>query len=381
MSSTERTPLIDADAAGKPPHGAVVPTDDAENGSTDGRGRSRSVGRDGQVVQRRPEDEAAKALLDKPEPWTRADVLTYGLWTLLAVAFSVWAGYRISGRVDIDWHKTLMSALGGGLAGAAAMVIQVLTLMPLRTVMNYQYRYGTSLKEASRALYEDGGFPRYYAGLGAALFQGPIARFGDTAANAGIKALIPADSMPSFLRTAFASTLAALFRMTLTPIDTVKTTMQTQGQQGWALLRNRVKVHGIGTLWYGAFGTAAATFVGHYPWQNLEAIYLSPCRFGTYNFLEDHLPKPDTFLQLLGRQALMGFCASVVSDTISNSLRVVKTYRQVNATKISYRNAARAVIAADGLRGLFGRGLATRILANGLQGLLFSVLWKLFQRL
>lgn len=32
----------------------------------------------------------------------------------------------------------------------------------------------------------------------------------------------------------------------------------------------------------------------------------------------------------------------------------------------------------DGILGLFGRGLGTRILCNGLQGLLFSILWKLF---
>jgi len=44
-------------------------------------------------------------------------------------------------------------------------------------------------------------------------------------------------------------------------------------------------------------------------------------------------------------------------------------------------DAARAVIAADGVIGLFGRGLSTRILANGLQGLLFSVLWELFMNL
>ena len=56
----------------------------------------------------------------------------------------------------------------------------------------------------------------------------------------------------------------------------------------------------------------------------------------------------------------------------------MKTYRQVNATRIGYFAAAEAVIAADGLRGLFGRGLKTRIIANGLQGLMFSILWKLF---
>lgn len=119
-------------------------------------------------------------------------------------------------------------------------------------------------------------------------------------------------------------------------------------------------------MWYGALATAAATFVGHYPW------------FGTYNFLQEKIPVPDTTGQKLLRQAFIGFCASVISDTASNSLRVLKTYRQVNETRIGYVNAARAVISVDGWTGLFGRGLRTRILANGMQGLMFSVLWKLF---
>lgn len=59
---------------------------------------------------------------------------------------------------------------------------------------------------------------------------------------------------------------AAAFRMILTPIDTFKTTMQAQGPRGTALLRKRVKENGVGSLWWGAFATAAATFVGHYPW-------------------------------------------------------------------------------------------------------------------
>lgn len=59
---------------------------------------------------------------------------------------------------------------------------------------------------------------------------------------------------------------AAAFRMILTPIDTLKTTLQAQGARGTALLRRRIKSNGIGSLWWGAFATAAATFVGHYPW-------------------------------------------------------------------------------------------------------------------
>lgn len=38
----------------------------------------------------------------------------------------------------------------------------------------------------------------------------------------------------------------------------------------------------------------------------------------------------ENMLPKLGRNAAMGFCASVVSDTTSNSLRVLKTYRQTN---------------------------------------------------
>ena len=59
---------------------------------------------------------------------------------------------------------------------------------------------------------------------------------------------------------------AACFRMLLTPIDTLKTTLQAQGARGTALLGRRIKTYGIGSLWWGALATAAATFVGHYPW-------------------------------------------------------------------------------------------------------------------
>lgn len=128
------------------------------------------------------------------------------------------------------------------------MILQVLTLMPLRTVMNYQYRYGTSTTTAIHTLYESGGWTRYYQGLTAALVQGPVSRFGDTAANAGILALLNSNTymhkLPEFIKTIFASLAAAAFRMVLTPIDTIKTTLQTQGRPGIKILRNRVRFGG-----------------------------------------------------------------------------------------------------------------------------------------
>ena len=47
-------------------------------------------------------------------------------------------------------------------------------------------------------------------------------------------------------------------------------------------------------------------------------------------------------------------------------------------TDLFLAEAARAVVAEEGVIGLLGRGLKTRILANGLQGIIFSILWKLF---
>ncbi|KAG6889472.1 hypothetical protein C0995_000999 [Termitomyces sp. Mi166 len=316
------------------------------------------------------------------------------LWVLCAAVLVVF----IKGFIDADnvqcnrnFKKALKAALDGGLSGAAGdhiffgvdingtLLFTTLNIpneahvqiQPLRTVMNYQYRYGTTTSESMRILYADGGWTRYYHGLIAALVQGPVARFGDTAANAGILALFQSTiyfkDLPALIKTIFASIAAAGFRMLLTPVDTIKTIMQTQGREGLPILRKRIEQYGIGTLWYGALATAATGFVGHYPW------------FGTYNCLEANLPEGHTLVEKLLRHAFIGFIASAVSDSVSNSLRVVKTYCQVNETRIEYFDAARAVIATDGVKGLLGRGLKTRILTNGLQGLIFSVLWKFFQ--
>lgn len=100
--------------------------------------------------------------------------------------------------------------------------------------------------------------------------------------------------------------------------------------------------------------------------------------FFTFNTLQEYIPKPDpdkTF-QKFGRNALIGFTSSVVSDCCSNSLRVIKTTKQTHQTPITYSQAVRMVVDADGIVGLFGRGLRTRIIANGFQGLTFSVIWK-----
>eukprot|EP00730_Choanoeca_flexa_P019343 TRINITY_DN9442_c0_g1_i1.p1 TRINITY_DN9442_c0_g1~~TRINITY_DN9442_c0_g1_i1.p1 ORF type:complete len:299 (+),score=56.50 TRINITY_DN9442_c0_g1_i1:66-962(+) len=262
-------------------------------------------------------------------------------------------------------------ALGGGAAGAGAMVTQVLSLLWLRTTMNYQYRNGGSFVTVIRTLYAQGGVARFYAGLGPALLQGPLARFGDTAANAGTLALLDSyDStreLPVAVKTVAASGSAALWRVFLMPIDTTKTIMQVEGKDGLAKLVKKVRLGGPSTLYHGALAAMSATFAGHYPW------------FATYNVLQETIPHYEGTFAKFGRNAGIGFCASVVSDTVSNSIRVTKVAKQASPEAITYSTAVKQVIAKDGITGLMFRGLQTRILANGLQGMMFSVVWKALQ--
>lgn len=123
---------------------------------------------------------------------------------------------------------------------------------------------------------------------------------------------------------------------------------------------------GFTVYYHGALATAGATFAGHYPW------------FATYNTLQEYIPQQTELPKKLLRNAGIGFVSSVISDTVSNSLRVVKTYKQTNPETISYGETVKRIVEKDGYAGLFGRGLKTRIMANGMQGLMFSVMWKMF---
>ncbi|EOD10107.1 hypothetical protein EMIHUDRAFT_446231 [Emiliania huxleyi CCMP1516] len=137
--------------------------------------------------------------------------------------------------------------------------------MWLRTTMNYQYRHGSSTCAAMRTLYAHGGVSRFYQGLPYALLQTPLSRFGDTAANTGVLALLSSTAaggaLPVALRTALASAAAALWRVAITPLDTLKTALQVEGRGAYELLLRRAKQNGACELWAGALASAAANFV------------------------------------------------------------------------------------------------------------------------
>ena len=82
-----------------------------------------------------------------------------------------------------DSTSILAKAIKSGLAGASAMAIQVVSLMWMRTTMNYQFKNGGGFIPTLKKLYAEGGIPRFYRGVVPALIIGPMSRFGDTASN------------------------------------------------------------------------------------------------------------------------------------------------------------------------------------------------------
>ncbi|KAI9010214.1 mitochondrial carrier domain-containing protein [Hyaloraphidium curvatum] len=244
--------------------------------------------------------------------------------------------------------------------------------MWLRTAVNYQSRHGGTSVDALKALYAQGGIARFYEGVTFAILQGPLARFGGVAANEGARELAAVLAVAENQRPAFAaalgSLLSTLWRVLLMPIDTCKTVLQVDGRAGLQTLLREVRNGRPGLLFEGTVATAVANVLGHYPW------------FFVHNLLEAKLPRRPSAAGNLFRTAVIGFLAACASDAASNSLRVLKTVKQADAAKLagggSYLAAAKNVLAGGGAAELFGRGLALRVLANGVQSVLFVVVWK-----
>jgi len=263
-------------------------------------------------------------------------------------------------------------AVRDGYSASMASIVSVFLLMWVRTTMSYQIVHGVSMLEAMSLLYADGGILRFYQGFLPALVMMPLSRFGDIFSNEVAREFL-SERLPAGVVTAIASTSASLWRIAISPADTIKTTMQVHGTRAIPLLRDKCRKMGVGALYEGSLGAAAATWVGHYPW------------FVTYNFLDvycvrhhildGHLPNSKGIRRHV-RRAVLGLCSSLVSDVCSNAIRVIKTYKQTSADPIGYGEAAAKIFAESGLQGVFFRGLSTKLIANALNAMLFTVIWK-----
>eukprot|EP00755_Sulcionema_specki_P000427 Sspe_Gene.115132::Locus_102051_Transcript_1_1_Confidence_1.000_Length_1029::g.115132::m.115132 len=262
------------------------------------------------------------------------------------------------------WHKALRKAFKGGAAGFVAGVFQVICFMWLRTAMNHQYANGGNLVSALQHLWGEGGVLRFYKGLTFAIIQAPLTRFGDTFMNGLTLVLFaPTTGVGTSLTTLVSSTLAAAFRVLCTPIDTLKTSLQVHGDGAYNVVLTKFRQKGISELFAGWEANYIASWLGNYPW------------FAVHNYMDATIPVwvgPWRHV----RSGLIGIAATTASDCVSNSMRVVKTIRQTHPDpEHGYVAAVRSVLQKEGVVGLLGRGLATRLLVNVLQGVFFTMLW------
>ncbi len=265
--------------------------------------------------------------------------------------------------------EELQKALKSGLNGFKAMTIQVFSLMWLRTIMNYQYKNGGSFKEVFLKLYNEGGIRRFYSGIIPALIQGPLCRFGDTFSNTIILNYLRNSSIPIFIKTGIASGTSGIIRIILSPVDAIKTMQQVEGKNALIKLSKKIKENGFLSLYDGALANGLLNIIGHYPW------------FLVHNYLDRYLPLYDNNIILrLMRNAFIGFASSCISDIISNSIRVLKTSIQTGEGKKGYKEIFEEIKKKEGIKEVFIRGLNTRLITNGIQGLMFNIMWKYFSR-
>ena len=77
---------------------------------------------------------------------------------------------------------------------------------------------------------------------------------------------------------------------------------------------------------------------------------------------------------------LLGFSSSSISDITSNTFRVIKTNRQTSETNISYTNLVKNIIKKESIIGLMTRGLKTKIITNGIQGMCFTIIFDYLRK-
>ena len=269
------------------------------------------------------------------------------------------------GDKHVIFNKALSKSLNVGMAGYGAMTFQVSSLMWLRTTMNYQFKNGGGTLNTFKKLYAEGGIPRFYRGLGFALINAPISRFGDTAANMTAMTYLEDTNLNKAQKTFIGSIGAGFWRLTIIPIDAFKSHMQVHGSSGINILKSKIKTYGVKTLYSGSSAAFSGTIIGHFPW------------FYTYNYLKENAPYKNSDSETIKflRSGCIGFSSSAVSDIISNSVRVLKISRQTNENNHSYTRIVKDIVKKDNISGLFFRGLKTKLLLNGIQGFVFVVVF------
>jgi len=256
--------------------------------------------------------------------------------------------------------KACLSGLIGG-------ALQVILFMWMETTSAYQCCNGGGFRNALKALWKEGGIPRFYNGVTMAIVQVPLLRCGDVTSNELIIRLLNVYwiALPTPLKTCVAASVACLWRFALGPIDTIKVTYQVSGRDAGYQLWQRIRKEGICILWAGSTMACFGAWIGFCAF------------FSVFNFINAVWTEPEDPESRLLRLSVMGLCSSTFATICGNLMRVLKILRQSSAScQLSYYQTAKKVIDEEGWAAFVTRGLGTRVVSIVLQGTMFTILWK-----
>lgn len=261
--------------------------------------------------------------------------------------------------MNIEAKKLIYDSLGGTLAMSA----QITCFYWLKTLTTYQYKTGLNTYPAFKQLVNQNGILRFYNGYFPSLVMGSGCRFGDVASY---KYFNSKENLNSYEKSIYSSICSTIWRINLMPIDTLDNMLQVYGKNGTSVLREKIKKKGVLSLYNGGLAWSSTNLIGYIGW------------FNTYTFLEFIGNKYDINNNYYNM--FEGVTATIVSDTITNPIRVLKIYRQTNKHNISYYNSYKEIINEYGYRNFIFRGLKTRLFMHSLQNGLFVIMWKKFDK-
>ena len=243
--------------------------------------------------------------------------------------------------------------------GITSGIIQVSSLLWLRTINNYQYKYGTPLIDTFKLLYKNGGFIRFYRGYVPSMFVASSCKFGELNAYYYSKEMNLSKLESLFL----ISSVSSIVKLSIIPVDTLDVFLQVEGKKGINILYNKIRTHGIKVLYYGVNPWILNNFISTFTW------------YGVHNYLDNKFKHNET-INFNIKNGLIGLSASLVSDILTNPLRILKINKQSHFENVSYISSIKKIIKKNGISEFILRGLKTRMLIHGIQNVFFTITWK-----
>lgn len=256
-------------------------------------------------------------------------------------------------------NKILYSCAAGFTAGT----IQMSSLYWLKTPIKYQYVYNTGIHETFKILLNNKDKYRIFRGIIPSVLKVSLGKVGEAGFMTYFK---PENNQKDILKnTVISSACISLWKVSLMPFDTLGNSYQVNGKDTLEIVKNKIKVNGLKTLYDGTTVYGAITLINCSIW-----LYI----YNNLNLKLDYEMNKDL------RNGIIGFSATIISDLVINPLRIVKTYKQSSKEAISYKEICKKVFSSMKISDFY-RGIKVKMVFNCFNSSLYIILWKRLEEL